>query len=463
MVMLEGQATKPKIRIGPDEMSAYLLLPMPKKGEEYTIEGLEEVLRGSGVIYGVRRDVLERMVKNQIYNHEVAVAAGVPSREGVDGFFDYHFNRNPDGKPTILADGSVDYWSINKVEIVQEGQVIATYHPAVPGTDGMTVKGKTLLAKRARELPPLKGKGFTRAEDNLSYVADFDGKIELQNDRVVVSQVYEIAGNADLSVGNIDFRGDVIIHGNVCTGVSIKASGNITVDGIVEAARLWAGKDIILRGGMMGDSRSSVFCKGDLSAKFFEYTTVEVWGEIQAEVFMNCQVNCRKRITLSGKKAGIIGGQVTAIQGIEAGNLGNEVEIRTDVRVGNDVEVLRKIHALQKKIYDAEEMLAKVEKGLLEFEKLEEAQVVQKDDPRKMQLLRVKIRDSAMLSADQAELEKLECQVADAQGCGVKVMRTVYPGVMITIDDAKYHVRDMQHLVEYKKHRGEVTRYPVIT
>lgn len=445
----------PRVRMGMNDMEAFLYLPIPV-GDNYTVEELEGALRDKGVVQGVNSETLERMVRERTYNREVLVAEGVAAKEGKDGYYDFHFNQNLDGKPMIKPDGSVDYWSVNRVEIVKEGQVIAEYHPAIMGENGVTVKGKPIMAKRARELPPLKGKGFTRSEDNRIYTSDFDGKIEMKNDRITVSRVYEIAGNADLSVGNIDFNGDVLVHGNVCVGISIKATGTITVDGVVESANLWAGKDIILRGGMLGGSKSSVFTKGNITAKFFEYAVVEAWGEISAQVFLNCDVTCRKRIILDGKDAGIIGGKVHAIQGIEVGDLGNDVEIRTEVRVGNDVEVLRRIKALQKEVSDMSLMLDKVEKGLKELERLAQAQALEKNDPRKMQLLRVKIRDSATLGGKQAELGQLEQQLEDARNASIRALRSVYPGVMVIIDEARMFIRNQESHVEYRKEKGEV-------
>lgn len=446
---------EPQVSISSNEMEAFLYLPVPQGGG-YTMEEVDNALAKKGVVYGIKRDVLEKMVRERTYRREILVAEGVPLKEGEDGRYDYHFNMNLDGKPTIRPDGSVDYWSVNRVEIVKEGQVIAEYHPAVMGENGTTVKGRPVTAKRARELAPLKGKGFTRSEDDRIYTADFDGKIEMKNGRVTVSRVYEIAGNADLSVGNIDFNGDVLVHGNVCAGLSIRAAGTITVDGIVESSDLWAGKDIILRGGMMGGSKSTVFTKGNITAKFFEYTVVEAWGEIQAQVFMNCQVTCRKKIFLSGKEAGIIGGKVHAIQGMEVGDLGNDVEIRTEVRVGNDVEVLRRIKALQKETAEMRSMLDKVEKGL---EKLANMKNLEKNDPRKMQLLRAKIRDSAELDRRVAELNQLEQQLADARDANIRVIQNVYPGVMVIIDEARMFVRSRESHVEYRKDQGEVVSF----
>lgn len=50
-----------------------------------------------------------------------------------------------------------------------------------------------------------------------------------------------------MSMGNIDFNGDVNITGSVRSGVTVHAMGSIYVGGFVEGATLIAGKDIVLR------------------------------------------------------------------------------------------------------------------------------------------------------------------------------------------------------------------------
>ena len=47
-----------------------------------------------------------------------------------------------------------------------------------------------------------------------------------------------------MSMGNIDFNGDVNITGSVRSGVTVHAMGSIYVGGFVEGATLIAGKDI---------------------------------------------------------------------------------------------------------------------------------------------------------------------------------------------------------------------------
>jgi uncharacterized protein (DUF342 family) len=74
----------------------------------------------------------------------------------------------------------------------------------------MSVKGKLLVAKRGRPLPPLSGKGFERSEDNKTYTCTMNGKIEMQNNRILISDVHEVHGDVGLKTGNIDFDGGIM-------------------------------------------------------------------------------------------------------------------------------------------------------------------------------------------------------------------------------------------------------------
>ena len=388
-------------------------------------------------------------MEGQLYNQEVLVAEADKPVDGIDGYYEYMFDMNFSKKPMLRPDGSVDYWSIKMVEIVTEGQVIAKYHKAIQGKDGMDLKGKPILAKRGRDLVPLRGKGFERSEDGDTYTAQIDGKIDMNGDRIVILPVYEVNGDADLSIGNIDFRGDVIIHGGICSGLMVKATGTVTVDGIVEGASIEAGKDIVLRSGVMGASRASITSKGNISAKFFEYTRVHANGTIQADVFLNCQVSCGESIILNGKKASIIGGEVGAIRSIEADILGSEGEVKTSVKIGNDPAVKRRIGILQNKIEVEKANLAKIEEGLKILQDL-------KNDPRRTDLLRVKIRDTALLAGDTAELEKLEDQLQRAKGGSIRVNNCVYPGVVVEIDELRIRVKEKQLKLEFVREMDRI-------
>lgn len=447
---------RPIVQITADGMEAYIMLVTPDDGGEYTVESLQKALDERGVKYGIDESALKELADEKKYGLETLIARGTEAVDGKDGYYVYNFNCNFDKKPLIKPDGTVDYWSVKSIESVVQDQVIAEYHPCVEGTDGKTVTGKPIPAKRGREQLPLKGKGFERRDDN-TYVALMSGKIETQNDRVVILPVHELSGNADLSSGNIDFHGDVVIHGSVESGVIVKASGTITVDGIVEACTLEAGKDIILRSGMLGGNKASVKTKGSITAKFFEFTRIECAGDIRADVLMDCQVQCFGKIIMNGKRGSIIGGLTHGVRGIEVTTLGNDAEKKTVIMTGASPEEYAKLKQLEKTIQELSQGLVQIDEGLRKFEELEKARGVSyKDDPRRVTLLRVKIRDTATLANSKEEAKQIRNLIESASGACVTVLRETYPGVVIQIEDTKLLVQNNVKSAEFYKLQDKI-------
>lgn len=447
---------RPIVQITADGMEAYIMLVTPDDGGEYTVESLQKALDERGVKYGIDESALKELADEKKYGLETLIARGTEAVDGKDGYYVYNFNCNFDKKPLIKPDGTVDYWSVKSIESVVQDQVIAEYHPCVEGTDGKTVTGKPIPAKRGREQLPLKGKGFERRDDN-TYVALMSGKIETQNDRVVILPVHELSGNADLSSGNIDFHGDVVIHGSVESGVIVKASGTITVDGIVEACTLEAGKDIILRSGMLGGNKASVKTKGSITAKFFEFTRIECAGDIRADVLMDCQVQCFGKIIMNGKRGSIIGGLTHGVCGIEVTTLGNDAEKKTVIMAGASPDEYAKLKQLEKTIQELSQGLVQIDEGLRKFEELEKARGVSyKDDPRRVTLLRVKIRDTATLANSKEEAKQIRNLIESASGACVTVLRETYPGVVIQIEDTKLLVQNNVKSAEFYKLQDKI-------
>lgn len=448
------------VRISADEMEAFLLLTEPVQGTEYAMTDLLKLLQENHVTYGIDMAAVEQMSKARIYNREFRVARGTRAIDGKDGYFLYNFDMNLNGKPAIREDGSVDYWSVHAIEIVEEGQVIATYNEPIPGQDGVTVTGRPLLAKRGRPQPPLVGKGFSKSEDGVTYTADVTGKIEMVNNRIQISSIYEVRGDVDLHTGNIDFRGDVIVHGNVTAGSVVKATGTVTVDGICESCTIEAGKGVLLRGGVLGGDKAIIRSKMDIQAKFFEYCTVEAEGCIRLNSSLNCRLTSYDKIYLDGKHAGIVGGEVYAASGIEADTLGNVNEVKTQVHVGTSAEILRNIIELENQINENNSMLKKMNEGLEQFEQAaKERGIDVSSDERRVALLRAKLSKQAELAADTKALERLNVIVERGRDATIQVLREVYPNTVVMIDQSLLLIKEEQKSILFKKKDGNVVMF----
>lgn len=452
---------EPKIRISYDEMEAYLVLPTPlTPDEQYEFNDVMEKVNASGVKIGIDETKISAMIKERYYDRECLIAEGIDVVNGVDAYFDLNFDTNFNKVPKRREDGTVDYWSIHSVELVDEGQVIATYNEPVDGANGMTVKGKLLIAKRGRPLPPLVGKGFERSEDGKTYTAITTGKIEMKNNRIMISDVHEVNGDVGLTTGNIDFRGDVIIHGNVPTGAVIRATGSITIDGTVEGALIDAHKDVIIRGGMLGKGRGTIITKGSLIAKFLEYTKVKANGSITTDSLINCDITCYDKVFLKGKYASLVGGVVHAATGIEAYNFGNEYGVKTEVYTGVNVQLKKQITFHENCIMEAQDMLDKIGAGIKQLDDAVKAgAVIPPNDTRRASLLRTKIVKQAELASHTQQLNDMNNVVECAKGACINVIQDVHVGVIIGINDVMHQVNEKQSAVAYFERDGKVVMF----
>ena len=93
-----------------------------------------------------------------------------------------------------------------------------------------------------------------------------------------------------------------------------------------------------------------------------------------------------------------------------------------------------------------------IEDEIIEYEKKFRAlhMAPKENDMTKMNLIRAKIKESAMLSQDQIELEELTELSERAKEAKIKVYSTIYPGVIIMIDDFILSIKELQENVYFE-------------
>ncbi len=453
------EENKSKVRVSESKTEAFLSLYPPEAGVRYRTSDLEEILEKSGVVEGIDKKKLQRMIEENRYMKEELVAKTKTCVDGIPGRYEFLFNTAVDRKPKILKDGSVDYSSINEVETVNEGDVIAKYFPATKGEDGMDVYGNVMAAKPGRELPQLKGKGFYISEDKRTYTAAMTGKITYQSERLIISNLLEIDGDVTLVTGNIDFLGDVVIKGNVITGMIVKASGNITVNGHVEGAVLEAGKDIIMKNGMQGGGKGEIRCRGDVSGKFFESTDIQAGGNVSANAILNCTIAAEGEVVVSGRLGVIVGGKTHAIRGISATTIGNMSEVKMELIAGVDNEVYAKISALEEKLHSMQEEKQKLEVGLAKIDRILQKQTTPDLQKSKIQLLRAKINCESEIVKVTEQKQKYNNWIEDSENARLVIRKSIYRGTKLTINGVQRMIESENYNVTYCRRGAEIEFY----
>lgn len=449
--------TKSNVRISADGMEAYLLLQPPEEGQEYTLSELVRNLRMQRVTVGIDEIAISDMIESGTYMREVVVARGTEAVNGENGRFDLKFNPDVDGKPQIKEDGSVDYWSIHTVEMVKEGQVIALYVPPTEAVNGETVTGKPIMAIRGKPQQPLRGKGFHCEPDGCTYIADLSGKIEMNNGKIRISAVYEIPGDVGITTGHVDYHGDVVIHGGVQPGSVVRTSGSITVDGVCENCVIEAGKDIVLRSGVLGGNKTTIRAGGNIHAKFFEYCRVKADGFIEVTYALDSHMISFDHIYVTGKKGSIIGGYAYAVSGMDVNVVGNSTEVKTQVHVGVSAQMRQELMNLQKAMDEEQELIQKITTGLKQFDMAAAQKGIDvSKDPRRTELLRMRMKTQADMAEHKKDAERLEALVERGANAKITVIRKVYAGCVVTIDQSTITVKELQESVCFQKRKEKV-------
>lgn len=452
------------VRVSEDCMHAWVYLNAPVEGvKDYTRWEIVQFLRENGVVSGFIQEKIAAIVDDHIYDEEVHIAVGKLPMEGKEGFYEYFFDTSDKRKPAIRDDGTVDYTSVYQLSNVRKGDVVAVYHPAVQSVDGFDVLGKTIPAKPVRELPPLRGRGAENHENPNVYVATADGKIDFVDGRIDIKNIHEISGDVDLTVGKVEFFGDVHITGNVGAGVLIRAGRNVVVNGFVEGATIYAGGDVVLTRGINGGNGGKIVAKGSISAEFIENTTVDAGGMIRSNSFINSQVYSADFVCAEGKKGIILGGKVRGLLGVKAENVGNEHELKTAVSSGYSTSDYEHYLNLVSGEKEMQEKLTDVLQQMTDILKLVKngREKIEHVEMKLSSLNEKKDKYFNELENIRFEKEELGAVIEKGRGSYILISDKICRGTMISIEGARFVVKDTTRFVKYSKEGGAVIGHVV--
>ncbi len=441
------------VTVSPDELSASVTLYPGENGSPITRDDIITALQNQKVTYGIKDDLIKNLCEHPVYNQSFCVAEGLPVQNGKNGSVIFHFDTTVDKTPTVLEDGRINYRELNLIQSVKAGQELCTMVPPVPGIQGVTVKGKPIQAVNGKPAILPRGKNVTVSEDGQTLYAATDGEVEyLEQTKVSVYTNHEIPADVDNSTGNINFVGSVIVKGNVLSGFSVEAGGNVEIYGVVEGARIKAGGSIILRRGMQGMGKGSLIAGGDIVARYIEYTNVEAKNNVQSEAIMHSNVKCGNKLELTGRKGLLVGGTCKVGKIISAKVIGSHMATATELEVGADPTVRERYKQAREELVSMESDIKKAEQAITILKKMESMGSLAPDKQEIMtKSVRTKIYLSSRLEEVKREIEELDSKLQQEGNGKVRAMNFIYPGVKVTIGTCMMYVKEaLQYCTLYR-------------
>lgn len=434
-----------KLEVSRDSMEAYLSIvpPTTREGSWPDLVQAKQLIRQEVITYGCLDEQIERVVNERITS-PVLIAKGLPPIQGEDASMEFLFaTERQMALPKEGEDGRVDFREISVIQNVHKDQVLAVKTPATKGTLGRDVHAREVQPKPGKDKTLALGRNVAWSGDGLQLIATADGEPTLLGNRVSVLSVHEVPGGVNFRSGNIDFSGNVVIRGNVETGFSVKAEGDVTVAGNIEAAMIYCGGSLIVMGGIIGQDKTEIKCGGNLSANYMERAAAEAGGDIKVrDAIMHSRVSAGGSVILTGRKGLLVGGLCRAGEQIELQVLGSRLGTATEIEVGVNPGIRIELLRVEEELKKGLENIDKSSKILTLLER------EQSTAPERLEMRERLSKTVAALSQENASLEKRRLELIDEiqtryQDRGrIKVRDTIFPGVRVSIGKATMAIKD---------------------
>jgi uncharacterized protein len=275
-IQTEKETTKPKWEIKFDADKLNVLLQVePGMKKTYKLKdiepdfhinlGVEEIIEYySGLKYKQILKQIKRLKVIHGFNYteimkavntkmdgQFIIASGIPPIDGENGRIELVFDKEKKTSLHDRTDEMVDPCEDIMIPTVQKGQVIAIIHPPVPGTNGFTVTNEIIPPKPTYPLIINTGKGIL-IENNTKIAATETGSLVIDQKGLLVSvsilEKLVHSGDVDRLSGNIHYKGDVSIEGNVEQSMVVEADGDISISNNVYSSSISAKNSVSIFG-----------------------------------------------------------------------------------------------------------------------------------------------------------------------------------------------------------------------
>lgn len=451
--------TEPEIKvvISRDRMEACLEIIMLPNSNEVTYEEVVDKINQGGVTFGLQENEIRRAIEKP--GIQVVCAKGIVPINGKNASIKYHLDFENKGHPEQMKDGRVDFKNLNLFTTVSQGDLLAEKIPATPGTKGTDVLGHPVSSKPGKDIMLPLGKNV-EADESLKIYASISGQLQLNNNKINVIPIIEVRGDVDLSTGNIDFVGNVVVKGSVQNGFTVKADGNVEIAGTVSGGTV-EGKNVIIRMGIQGMHSGYIKAQEKVVAKFIENATVYAGSEVSVnDVILHSKVHAGKCVIVEGRRGLIAGGQVSAGEEIRAKIVGTHLAPSTVLEVGVNPMLREEYQQLRHDAKKVEYTLDQTQKALNILRAMDKNAISKEKRELLLKLTKAQFQLAGQLESMRKRNTEIELALEEMRYGRIRVSDVIFPGVKIVIGTVVKPIRENLNFVTLYAEEGEIKINP---
>lgn len=334
------QAENATVVLDAKNLAARVIIPRGSDPQALSLQLLFSLARERGVELTPAAEkglaaIVERFKLSPEPVNEVFLHA-TPPTHGESAYIEWRPGFNPDAPDEkehaeVSDDDRIDYYAHQSFVRVRKADHVATIHEPTPGTDGRDVTGRTLPATPGKALTITIEPSLSKLGDG-RVIAQLDGLLTYQGKKLRVDPILEIQGTVDFSTGNIDFDGDVVIRRDIRDKFFVKATQNVTIEGLIDASHIDCGGNLSARRGVAGRGEGTLHVHGDAHVGYLDAVSGRIDGSLHfAKEMMHCTISVGAHLVSDIGR--VIGGRVTVGGNIRIAELGSESETPTALRL----------------------------------------------------------------------------------------------------------------------------------
>lgn len=464
-------------QISDDAMVAKATIVSAWGGSPLSANELVKLAHDAGINFGFQRDQIIHLISQASRAEPGSMTAGiiavgrvmtpgensklVPLVEGL---------RPRLQRPVANDEQPADLRDFGMLPSVQIGEALVRREPPTPGVDGVTVKGQVQQAPVGQLIPWKPGEGTDFSPlDNDVLIATRNGMPRLAEDTAMVDEIYAVK-RVDLSTGHIQFKGAVVINGDVTESMKVVAGGSVFIKGTVEGSLIESGGDIEIGGAIIGHQlheheqkhhapstfqhapvmhgqlehfSTVVKAAGNISCSFAQYARLVADGDIQAMKQLNhCDVTARSVLVgkLEKPAGKILGGTFLLEKSLTAGTVGSPSESVLVVDFNRKITpIFERLQSLRHTAQSIRQDMDEIRRGVETLRHLEKSDSTQLQIQMLVQEFDSQKKILVALMHDIKQLEEVKQQHLTAPGLFVR--QQLYAGVEVRIGDEVFLVK----------------------
>jgi uncharacterized protein (DUF342 family) len=426
-----------------DLSGIYLSYTLPTGGGEQVLaEKVIAAAKSHGVVAELDVEAINKTLLEGGSN--VRVGYGRAPVPAADGYFEMLVDNIKKRSPHLNEQGLADFRDLGEIVMVKPGDPLMRIVDPTAGEPGLTVTGKDIPVKPGKKVAfpsGLEGVMVDPADSHL-LVAAISGCPVVTKNGVMVEAIYHVK-DVDLHTGNISYNGGVHVAGDIKSGMTVKATGDIQVEGTMENAVLEAGGDVTVKCGVLGSDEdydtsskkilATIKCGGSCTVKFAQNAHIFAGNGIFIhETSIQCELSAAHQIIVGDKdsrKGDLIGGVARAAMLVRAHNIGSDEYPRTVLIAGNDKNLHERLRECDKMQELAHSKFAEVLMLLNSAKKTPEKFTA--DELVEAEASRVTLYDE--IAAHTADALQIKKEIDLAKEAQVVASRKIFAGVEIHI------------------------------